>query len=51
MAMRANLATTWAFLIATLLWLRTRTTERVGLSPVSNDWLLELERKSIRGQF
>jgi hypothetical protein len=51
MAFRANLAATWAFLTAATLWLRTRTTARAGLSPVSNDWLVELERKSIRGQF
>jgi hypothetical protein len=51
MAIRANLAATWAFLTATILWLRSRRTERAGLSPVSNDWLLDLERKSIRGQF
>ena len=51
MAIRANLAATWAVLAAVALWLRARTTERVGLSPVSSDWLLDLERKSIRGQF
>jgi hypothetical protein len=51
MAMRANVAATWALVAAAIVWLRTRTTERVGLSPVSNDWLVELERKSIRGQF
>ena len=51
MAFRANLAATWAFLMTAALWLRTRSTERAGLSPVSNDWLVDLERKSIRGQF
>ena len=51
MAFRANLAATWALIAAAALWLRARTTERAALSPVSNDWLVELERKSIRGQF
>ena len=51
MAMRTNLAATWTLLTAALLWLRARTTERVALSPVSHDWLLDLERKSIRGQY
>jgi hypothetical protein len=50
MAIRANLAATWAFFTATIHWLRWRRTERAGLSPLSNDWLLDLERKSIRGQ-
>ena len=49
--MRANFAATWAVLTAALLWVRARTTERVGISPVSHDWLVDLERKSIRGQF
>jgi hypothetical protein len=51
MALRANLAATWALLTATFLWVRTRTTDRGNLSPLSNDWLVDLERKSIRGHF
>jgi hypothetical protein len=51
MAFRSNLAATWAFLTAAILWVRTRTTDRASLSPLSNDWLLDIERKSIRGQF
>jgi hypothetical protein len=51
MAIRVNLAATWAVLTAAAFWLRARTSERVSLSPVSNDWLVELERKSIRGHF
>jgi hypothetical protein len=51
MALRANMAATWAFLTATILWLRARTTDRASLSPLSNDWLVDMERKSIRGQF
>ena len=47
---RANLATTWALVTAAAFWLWTRTTERVALSPLSNDWLADLERRSIRGQ-
>jgi hypothetical protein len=51
MAFRANLMTTWAFLATATLWLRARTRERIGLSPLSNDWLVEMERRSIRGQY
>jgi hypothetical protein len=51
MAIRANLAATWAVLAATAFWLRVRTTERVRLSPLSSDWLVELERRSISGHY
>jgi hypothetical protein len=51
MTIRANLAAWWALFATATLWLRARTTQRVGISPVSSDWLLDLERKSIRGQF
>ena len=51
MAMRTNLTAMWAFLTATAVWLRMRATGRASLSPLSNDWLQELERRSIRGQF
>lgn len=49
--MRTNLAAMWAVLTAAALWLRAKTLDRVGVSPVSNDWLVDMERKSIRGQF
>jgi hypothetical protein len=32
------------------LWLRARSSARVGLSPLSSDWLLDLERQTIRGR-
>jgi hypothetical protein len=51
MAIRANLAATWAFLTAAALWLRIRTTEGLKLSPLSSDWLQEMERRSVRGHF
>lgn len=37
-----------AILAAVGAWLRTRSTERVSISPVSHDWLLDLERQSTR---
>jgi hypothetical protein len=49
MAIRANLAATLALLMAAAFWLRARIEPRRGLSPLSSDWLLELERRSIRG--
>ena len=49
MAIRANLAGTWAFLMAAAFWLRARMAPGAGGATLSNDWLLELERKSIRG--
>jgi hypothetical protein len=48
MTIRVNLAATWALLTAAAFWLRARTMARVGLPPVSSDWLLELERNSHR---
>jgi hypothetical protein len=51
MAMRTNLAAMWAVLTAAAFWFRARTLERVGIPPVSQDWLLDMERKSIRGQY
>jgi hypothetical protein len=48
---RTNFAAMWMVLTAAVLWLLARTGERASLSPVSTDWLLDLERKSIRGQF
>jgi hypothetical protein len=51
MTIPANMAAWWAVFTAATIWLRARTTERVSLSPVSSDWLVDLERKSIRGQF
>ena len=51
MTIRANLAATWAVLMAAALWFRARNSERVILQRLSNDWLAELERKSIRGHY
>jgi hypothetical protein len=51
MAIRTNLVATWTLFAAAALWLRARTTGRVVLSPLSSDWLLDCERKSIRGQY
>ena len=51
MASRTNFGLMWAVVSASLLWLRTRAIGNVGLSPLSHDWLLDLERKSIRGQY
>lgn len=45
MAIRAWLA---AFAAAAF-WFRSRS-ERVGMSSVSSDWLLDLERQTIRGR-
>jgi hypothetical protein len=51
MAFRANLAATWAVLTAAAFWFRARTREHVPLSPLSSDWLVDLERRSIRGEY
>jgi hypothetical protein len=51
MAIRTNLASTWAVLVTVAFWLRAHTSRRVALSPLSSDWLLELERRSIRGHY
>jgi hypothetical protein len=51
MAIRTHLGLLSTVLSASLLWLRARTTRRVGLTPLSSDWLLDLERKSIRGHY
>jgi len=48
--MRANFAATWAALAAVVSWIRSRA-GRSGAATVSQDWLLELERKSIRGEY
>jgi hypothetical protein len=45
MAIRAWLAV----FAAAASWFRSRT-ERVGMSPVSSDWLLDLERQTIKGR-
>jgi len=51
MATRTQLGLIWAVLSTTLVWLRARTMGEATLSPLSNDWLNDLQRKSIRGQF
>jgi len=51
MAFRTHLGLLSTVLSASLLWLRGRTMGQVGLSPLSSDWLVDLERKSIRGHY
>jgi hypothetical protein len=51
MALRTNWAASWSLLAAAALWLRARIAPREGVSPLSNAWLLDCERKSIRGQY
>lgn len=40
----------WALVAAAAVWLKSRRADRVGLSPLSADWLQDLERQSIRGR-
>lgn len=40
----------WAVVAAAAVWLKSRRSARVGLSPLSADWLQDLERQSIRGR-
>jgi hypothetical protein len=37
-----------AFLATAAAWLKTRSTEHLSVSPVSHDWLRDLERQSTR---
>jgi hypothetical protein len=37
-----------AFLATAAAWLRTRSTDQVTVSPVSHDWLMDLQRQSTR---
>ena len=51
MATRTQLGLIWTLLSTTLIWLRARAIGEAKLSPLSSDWLNDIQRKSIRGQF
>ena len=51
MATRTQLGLIWTMLSTSLIWLRARAIGEARLSPLSNDWLHDIQRKTIRGQF
>ena len=41
---------TWALLAATAGWFKSRPNERMSVSPVSADWLQDMQRQSTRAR-
>lgn len=41
---------TWAFLAATAVWMKSRPSVRMSVSPVSTDWLQNNQRQSTRSR-